>query len=89
MAYKVASTGIRGDSFRPWNARLGRVYPSSGLGDYERAVFSVPTPTIPYAGQPVTGTLGQTGLSSLTSSPLFWLAAAGGAWWLWKRSKRG
>jgi hypothetical protein len=88
MAYRVATTSIPMDSFRPWNARLGRVYQSSGLGDYQRAVFSVPTPTIAYGGQPLTGGLGLD-LSSLTKSPLMLLALAAGGWWLWKRSKRG
>lgn len=76
--YKAAITDKAGN-FRPWEQRLG---------DYRRATFYTPTPTTAYAGQPVTGGLGLD-LSSLTSSPLFWLAAAVGGYFAWKRFGRG
>jgi hypothetical protein len=73
--YKAALTGSAGDSFRPWQTRLG---------DYNRATFYVPTPTVAYGNQPVTGGLGLD-LSTLTTSPLFWLGAAAAGWWAWKK----
>jgi hypothetical protein len=76
--YKAALTGSAGESFRPWNARLG---------DYRRQTFYTPTPTVEYAGQPVTGGLGLD-LSSLTKSPVFLIAAAAAAWWAWKKYGR-
>lgn len=63
--------------FRPWNQRLG---------NYNKATFYVPTPTTAYAGQPVSGGLGLD-LSSLTSSPVFWLAAAGAAYYFFFRKR--
>lgn len=76
--YKAALTGSAGESFRPWQARLG---------DYRRATFYSPTPTVAYAGQPVTGGLGLD-LSSLTSSPVFWIGAAAAAYFAWKKYGR-
>lgn len=72
--YKAALTQS-GGAFRPWNQRLG---------DYKKATFYVPTPTVAYANQPVTGGLGLD-LSSLTSSPVFWLGAAAAAYYFWKK----
>lgn len=74
--YRVAVTDKTGN-FRPWNERLG---------DYRRATFYTPTPTVDYAGQPVSGGLGLD-LSSLTSSPLVWIAAAGAAWFFFFRKR--
>jgi len=80
MAYKVAATNIPGMSFRPFADRLG---------EYQRSAFTIPTQS--YASQPapghVSGGLGLD-LSSLTASPLFWLAAAAGAYWAWKKYGR-
>lgn len=64
--------------FRPWNQRLG---------NYGKATFYVPTPTTAYAGQAVTGGLGLD-LSSLTTSPVFWIAAAGAAYYWFVYRKR-
>lgn len=75
--YKAALTRSGGDSFRPWNARLG---------DYKKATFYTPTPTIAYAGQRVTGGLGLD-LSSLKSSPLVWLGAAAAAYYFFFRRR--
>ena len=76
--YKVASTQIPGQSFRPWQSRLG---------GYQRATFFTPTPTVPYKDEPVTGGLGLD-LSSLTSNPLVMLGlAAGAAWFFFFRKK--
>lgn len=80
--YRVGPTNIPGGSRRPF--RL------SGVGDYQRAMITIPTQSysnLPSPGS-VTGGLGLD-LSSLTSSPIFWLAAAGGAYWLWKKYGRG
>jgi len=74
--YKAAITDKSGD-FRPWNTRLG---------DYRRATFYTPTPTVPYADQRVTGGLGLD-LSSLTSSPVAWIVAAGAAWYFFFRKR--
>jgi hypothetical protein len=81
MAYKVASTNVPGMGFRPFADRLG---------NYQRAAIVIPTQSyanLPTPG-PVSGGLGLD-LSSLTSNPLFWLAAAGAAFFFWKRSGRG
>jgi hypothetical protein len=70
MAYKVARTTIPGMSFRPFNERLG---------EYRRANLVIPTQS--YENQPLPGPVsGGLGLdlSSLTASPLFWLAVLGG-----------
>lgn len=78
--YRAGSTDIPGMSRRTFRV--------SGLGEYRRAVITIPTQS--YANEPspgpVSGGLGD--LSSLTSSPLFWLAAAAGGFWLWKKYGR-
>lgn len=76
MAYRQMATSTPG-GFRPWNQRL------SG---YEKSGFVVPTATTAYAGAPVTGGLGLD-LSSLTSSPVFWIAAAGAAYYFFFRKR--
>jgi len=76
--YKAALTQS-GGAFRPWNTRLG---------EYKKATFYVPTPTQAYAGQPVSGGLGLD-LSTLTSSPIFWIAALAGGYWAWKKYGHG
>lgn len=75
--YRAGTTDIPGMSRRVFR-----------LGDYQRATFTIPTqsyPNLPTPGRP-SGGLGD--LSSLTSSPLFWLAAAAGGYWLYKKYGR-
>jgi hypothetical protein len=79
MAYKVARTTIPGMSFRPFNERLG---------EYRRSTIVIPTQSQrnePLPG-PVSGGLGLD-LSSLTTSPLFWLALLGGGLLLFARKR--
>jgi len=72
--YRMGRTDIPGMSMRPFSERLGA---------YERSTFTLPTVTgtarrpysVAYGNQPVSGGLGLD-LSGLTSSPLFWIAAA-------------
>lgn len=84
--YRVGTTDIPGMSFRPFSQRLG---------DYQRFDFTIPTATtrsglsIAYGNQPVTGRLGQDSVfSGVASSPLFWIAALAGGYFLFTR-KRG
>lgn len=77
MAYKAGPTNIPGGSFRPWQSRLG---------DYSRATFYTPTPTVAYQNQPVTGGLGQIDFSAI---PWWgWAAAAIGGWMLFRGRRR-
>jgi hypothetical protein len=76
--YKVARTEIPGQSFRPFNERLGRYTPAN---------FPIPTQSYRNLPQPgrVTGGLGAD--SSIGSNALFWIAALGGAYWLFFRGR--
>lgn len=90
--YRVARTDIPGGSTRPFSQRLG---------SYERSDFTIPTMTrtarnavsIAYANQPVSGGLVPGGLgqgldlSTLTSSPLFWIAAAAAGYFFFMRKR--
>lgn len=66
-----------GGSFRPWNQRLG---------DYKKATFYTPTPTVAYAGEKVTGGMGLD-LSSLTSSPLLLVGVGAAVWYFFFRKR--
>lgn len=74
--YKAAISQS-GGNFRPWNARLG---------DYKKATFYVPTPTVAYGGEKVTGGLGLD-LSSLTSNPLALAVGGFAVWYLFFRKR--
>jgi hypothetical protein len=84
--YRMSTTEIPGMSMRPFSQRLG---------SYERSTFTLPTVTgtprqpfsVAYGNQPVSGGLGLD-LSGLTSSPLFWLAAAAAGYYFYFRPRR-
>lgn len=83
--YRASSTDIPGMSFRPFAQRLG---------SYQRATITIPTTTTQpspfsavYGNQPVSGGLGQMDLSTLTSSPLFWIAALGAGYFFFFRKR--
>ena len=75
--YRVARTEIPGQSFRPFDERLGYYRPAS---------FPIPTQSyrrLPTPG-PVTGGLGAD--SGISMPTLLLLVGAGvGAWWFWGR----
>jgi hypothetical protein len=70
--YVIAPTRSGATGFRPWQSRL--------IGDYQKAVFYVPTesyPDMPAPGE-VTGGLG---LDLSAVPPWAWLLGAGAAWY--------